>query len=674
MNLATSLSEVKGVGDKTFALLQSAGLDSVGKLIEFLPRKYEDFSKVTPIAEIKPGKATIKAKVTSVNVRQLGWRSSLTTAVLDDGTGRINAVWFNQAYRARQFSHEEFYFSGLFEMRYGRFQLTSPSAEKVKELPVQTGRILPVYMAKKGLKPAVTRKILDELRPFITMLPEFLPAELIKKFQLLPYADALLKIHFPESLQEFETARERLAFNEVFELILAAKLNKQENQKLSGFKIEFNQPKIKEFVAGLPFKMTTAQRRAVWEVVQDFEKAVPMNRLLQGDVGAGKTVVAAAAAYQAHLAGFQVAFAAPTAILAAQHAKTLDQLLSPLGVQVALLTGGSSKPKQETLRRLARGEVNVVVGTHALFEDSVKFKNLGFVVVDEQHRFGVKQRNELLATSGGAMPHLLAMSATPIPRSLQLTLFGDLEISILDESPGGRQPIVTKIWRNSTRNELYALVKKELDEGRQAYVVAPTIEESTEDKTLKSVETVYKAMLKTFARWRVGILHGKMKQNEKEARMSEFKNHELDVLVSTTVIEVGVDVPNATLMMIENAERFGLAQLHQLRGRVGRGEYQSHCFLLPSDIEKIPRRLRYVEESVDGFYLAEKDLELRGPGEIYGAAQHGELDLQVANIADTKLIRTASEATDWFMKNQTLDNFRVLRERVQKLQKVTTLN
>jgi ATP-dependent DNA helicase RecG len=674
MNLTMELSQVKGVGTKTLAALTDGGFKTVGDIIEFLPRKYEDFSRVTPIAQIRPGKVTVQAKVIRTSVRQLRGRSSLTTAVLDDGTGRANAVWFNQPYRAQQFGREEYYFSGNFEMKYGRFQLTNPAAEKVKDLPVQTGRVLPIYPLRHGLKPSMTRKVLDELRPLISVLPDFLPKELIKKYGLLPYSEALLHIHFPENLADFDTAKQRLAFNEVFEMILAARLNKQDNERLAGFKMPFNQPKTKEFVTSLPFSMTGAQRRALWDILQDLEREKPMNRLLQGDVGAGKTVVAGAAAYQAFSAGFQAALAAPTAILAAQHAETLDQLLAPFGVKVALLKGGASKAKKETLKHIENGDIGLVVGTHALFEDAVKFKKLGFVIIDEQHRFGVKQRNKLLAKSDNMMPHLLAMSATPIPRSLQLTLFGDLDISILDELPQNRLPIKTKIWRNSTRDELYAFIKKELAAGRQAYVVAPTIEESTEDKTLKSVEQVYKTMAKVFGRWKVEILHGKMKQDEKDARMTAFKNHEVDVLVSTTVIEVGVDVPNATVMAIENADRFGLAQLHQLRGRVGRGDVQSYCFLLPTDIEKVPQRLRYIEQSTDGFFLAEKDLELRGPGEIYGAAQHGELDLQVANIADTKLIHMASQAADWFMQSHTLSDFKTLQTRVKKSQKVTTLN
>jgi ATP-dependent DNA helicase RecG len=316
----------------------------------------------------------------------------------------------------------------------------------------------------------------------------------------------------------------------------------------------------------------------------------------------------------------------------------------------------------------------VLVGTHALFQDAVKFHRLGFVVIDEQHRFGVKQRNKLLAKTDGYMPHLLAMTATPIPRSLQLTLFGDLDISILDELPQKRQPIKTKVWRNSTRDELYDFIKRELKNGRQAYFVASLVENDPLDSELKSVTRVHKELTRIFTNWKVGLLHGKMPTEEKDRIMQAFKLHQLDVLVATTVIEVGVDVPNATIMAVENAERFGLAQLHQLRGRVGRGEHQSYAFILPSDIEKVSRRLRYIEESTDGFYLAEKDLQLRGPGEIYGTAQHGELILQVANLADTKLIKSASAAADWFITQKSLTEFPTLRQRVENSQKLITLN
>lgn len=676
MNLTTKLSEIKGVGTRTAGILRSAELNTVQDLIDFLPRAYEDFSEVVKISEIHPGKVTIRARVTSTDTKRTGGRSTLTRATLDDGTGKVRAIWFNQPYRASQFGSEEYYFSGQFEFKYGQYQMTNPAAERSKDMPVQTGRVLPIYPVRKGLKPSTTRKILDELRPLISVLPELLPAEIVKSQNLLSLSTALTNVHFPDSLADFEQARHRLAFDELFEIILAAKLNKQENEKIKGYRIKFNQEKIRQFVQGLPFQMTGAQKRATWEALQDLEKPMPMSRLLQGDVGAGKTVVAGAIAFQAHLGGFQTALVAPTAILAAQHAETVDKLLSPFGVKTALLTGAvKGRSRTELFKNLKNGHIDILVGTHALFEDSVKFHKLGLVVVDEQHRFGVRQRGKLLAkTQDDRMPHLLTMTATPIPRSLQLTLFGDLDISVLNELPKSRKPIKTKIWRQSTRDQFYDFIKKELAAGRQAYFVVPLIEDDPLSNDQKSAQSLYKSLTGIFKNFRVGLLHGRMPAAAKDQIMGSFKNHQINVLVATTVIEVGVDVPNATIMVIENADRLGLAQLHQLRGRVGRGEHQSYCFIMPTDIEKISRRLRYIEESTDGFYLAEKDLELRGPGEIYGVAQHGELNLRIANLADAKLIKQVVTSAEWFLKNARLSDFPAFHNRVAKSQKLTTLN
>lgn len=676
MNLATKLSEIKGVGIRTTKILEEANLLTIQDIIDFLPRTYEDFSEVVKISEVRPGKITIRARATNLNVKRIGGRSTITSATLDDGTDKVRAIWFNQPYRATQFGTDEYYFSGQFEFKYGQYQITNPAAEKVKDLPVQTGRVLPVYPTRKGLKPSVTRKILDTLRPLISVLPETLPPEIVQSQKLLPFSVALNNIHFPDSLTDFEQARRRLAFDELFEIVLASKLNKQENEKIKGYPIKFNQEKIRQFVQKLPFALTNAQRKAIWEALQDLEKPMPMSRLLQGDVGAGKTVVSGAVAFQTYLSGFQSALVAPTAILATQHAETIDKLLAPFGVKTALLTSAvKNSARTALLKNLEDGDIDIIVGTHALFEDKVKFHKLGLVVVDEQHRFGVKQRGKLLAkTEDNRMPHLLTMTATPIPRSLQLTLFGDLDISILNELPKSRKPIKTKIWRQSNRDQLYDFIKKELASGRQAYFVVSLIEDDPLSKDQKSAQSLYKNLTAVFKDFRVGLLHGRMPAVTKDQIMQDFKNHKLDILVATTVIEVGVDVPNATAMVIENADRLGLAQLHQLRGRVGRGEHQSYCFIMPTDIEKISRRLKYVEESNDGFYLAEKDLELRGPGEIYGAAQHGELNLRVANLADTQLIKQVVSSTDWFLKNASLVDYPTLRARVAKSQKLTTLN
>ncbi len=507
------------------------------------------------------------------------------------------------------------------------------------------------------------------------MLPETLPASVVKDEKLISYSDALLGMHFPKTSDDIKRARERLAFEELFELLLASQFNREENAKLTGWHIPFDQKIVKEFVGQLPFELTGAQRRAAWEIIQDFELKIPMNRLLQGDVGSGKTVVAGLAARQAAHAGFQSALMAPTEILASQHAETLSKLLGPLGLSVGLLTGSVKGAARKTLYdQIANGSVDVVVGTHALIQESVKFHKLGFVVIDEQHRFGVKQRQELLKKSEH-MPHLLAMTATPIPRSLALTVYGELDVSILNELPKGRKPIATKIWSPNSRPQLYELIDKELAAGRQGYVICSLIDENP-DNELKSVQTEYKRLQNSlFKHRKIGLLHGKMKPAEKDEVMAKFASGELDILVSTTVVEVGVDVPNATVMMIEDADRFGLSQLHQLRGRVGRSSHQSYCYLVTSDSSKPTQRLREIEKSNDGFYLAEADLKLRGPGEIYGRAQHGALNLQIATLSDTKLIARAQRQAKSFVKRgEDLLQYKQLAAQVEQYQRLTTLN
>lgn len=676
MNFDTPLANIKGVGPKTAEQLSAASLETVHDLITFLPRGYEDFSEVVSIADISPGKRTIKAKCDSISTRRVRRGLQLTTATLSDKTGKLQATWFNQPYRATQLKGgEEFFFSGEFEFSYNRYQLTNPSAEKVSDMPVSTDRIVPIYRAIKGLKSQLVRRILTELKPLIMMLPETLPSDVVQREGLMGYSRALLGIHFPDSAKDIERARERIGFEELFHLLLAAQLNKKANAQLDGWQIPFDQAAVKNFVKQLPFELTGAQRMAAWEIIQDFEKPHPMNRLLQGDVGSGKTVVAGLAARQAATGGFQSAIMAPTEILAGQHAETLAQLLEPLGLKVGLLTGSVKGKAREVLyAQIANGGVDVVVGTHALIQQTVKFHKLGFVVIDEQHRFGVAQRQELLKKSA-CLPHLLAMTATPIPRSLALTLYGELDISILNERPKGRKPILTKIWSPNSRAQLYELIDEQLRQGRQAYVICSLIDDNSQND-LKSVEAEYK-LLNTgpFKHRRIGLLHGKMKPIEKDAVMSDFAKGKLDILVSTTVVEVGVDVPNATVMLIENADRFGLSQLHQLRGRVGRSEHQSYCYLITSTSIKPSQRLREIEKSNDGFYLAEVDLKLRGPGEIYGRAQHGELNLQVATLGDTvQIARAQREAKRFVESGQDLLQYKQLAAAVEHYQRLTTLN
>ncbi len=676
MNTTTSLEKIKGVGPKTAEQFAAAGLTTVGDLVRFLPRKHEDFTEVVKIAEIHPGKATIKARSEKISTRPVRRGLRLTTAVLADETGKLQAVWFNQPYRVSQLGGgEKFYFSGEFEFSYNRYQLTNPSAEKVSDMPVQTDRLLPIYPAIRGLKSQLVRKILAELKPLMTMLPETLPESVVRSEGLTSYGEALLGMHFPSEVADIEHARERLAFEELFEMLLAALLNKQENNALTGWKIPFDQPTIRKFVGELPFALTNAQRRAAWQILQDFESGVPMNRLLQGDVGSGKTVVAGLAARQAAQAGLQTAIMAPTEILASQHAETLAKLLTPFGVNVALFTGSvKGAARKELLEHLRDGTIDVIVGTHALIQKGVDYHRLGFVAIDEQHRFGVKQRQALLDKSKH-LPHLLAMTATPIPRSLALTLYGELEVSILDELPAGRQPISTKIWAPTNTEKLYALVDGEIAKGRQAYIICSLIDENP-DNDKKSVEAEYKKLQSTvFRHCRVGLLHGRLSAEDKEAVMRQFADGELDILVSTTVVEVGVDVPNATVMVIENADQFGLSQLHQLRGRVGRGQHKSYCYLVMTGNDKPSQRLREIESSQDGFYLAEVDLKLRGPGEIYGRAQHGALNLQIATLADTKLIARARAAAERYIDSgEDMVQYTHLAQAVERYRRLTTLN
>lgn len=676
MNLSTKLESIKGVGPKTAAQLRAANLETVQDLIRFFPRKHEDFSAVTQISDITPGRHTIQAVCEHTDIKRVRRGMTVTTATLADDTGKLRAVWFNQPYRATQFKPgEQYYFSGDFEFRYNRYQLTNPSAEKVSDMPLQTDRILPIYRQVKGLKSQVVRKILAELRPLMTVLPETLPHSVVESQTLVSYSDAVLGLHFPKSLDEVRVARERLGFEELFQLLLASQLNRQSNAMLQGVSIPFDANTVKKFVSQLPFRLTNAQRIAAWEIIQDFEKQTPMNRMLQGDVGSGKTVVAGIAALEAAQSGFQTAIMAPTELLARQHAQTLSSLLEPFGVTVGLASGSVKGAARKTLyRQIESGAVAVVVGTHALIQDALTFHRLGFVVIDEQHRFGVVQRQSLL-DKAHTMPHLLAMTATPIPRSLQLTVFGELDISILNERPKGRKEIETVSVNPVSADKVYQAIDTRISEGRQAYVICSLIDDSeTSDK--KSVEAEYRKLKNSvFGHRSIAMLHGRMKPDEKEQIMQDFKAKKYDILVSTTVVEVGVDVPNATSIIIENADHFGLAQLHQLRGRVGRGEHQSYCYLMMSDSRKPSERIKELERSSDGFYLAEVDLQLRGPGEIYGRAQHGDLNLEIATLADTRLIRRAQQAAQNFLESgEDLVQYKQLAAAVHHYQRLTTLN
>ena len=680
MKLTTPLEQIKGVGPKTAQALAAAGLKTISDALDFLPRAYDDYSTAVNIADLQPGKVTVKARCESVSTRIVRRGLRITTAVLADKSGKVKAVWFNQPYRETQLkSDAEFIFSGQFGMQYNRYQINNPSVELAKEIAKTAAEnnsgIQPVYKSIKNIRPKTVQDLMKNIRPIMDFLPETLPENIIQRQKLVSRSEAVKFLHAPKTHEEISRGRERLAFEELFEMILAAQFNKQEQTRLTGWKIPFNKSVVKNFVDQLPFPLTNAQRRAAWQILQDLESDHPMNRLLQGDVGSGKTVVAGLVAAEVAKAGFQTAIMAPTEILAQQHAKTLDELLSPFGVSVALLTGHvKGAARSQLLDNLASGNIDVVVGTHALIQEKVAYHKLGFAVIDEQHRFGVKQRQALLEKSD-FMPHLLSMTATPIPRSLALTLYGELDISILDELPSGRQPIQTKIWSPASAPKLYESIENELAKGRQAYVICPLIDDNP-DNDKKSVEAEYNKLSKTvFSHRRVGLLHGKLPAEEKSEVMQKFADGELDMLVSTTVVEVGVNVPNATVMLIENADNFGLSQLHQLRGRVGRGKHQSFCHLMMSGHDKPSQRLREIEKSQDGFYLAEVDLKLRGPGEIYGKMQHGDLNLKIASLADTVLIARAQIEAERFVKEgQDLLQYNHLAHAVSRYQRLTVLN
>ena len=703
MDLLESVEVLKGIGPKTAEILKKAGIKTVRDFLYNLPRDYENYEAPTSIVAMRPGKVVIKGKIDSLSTRRARRRNlAITEGVVRDNTGAVRVVWFNQGYRVRQFTPDkEYYFMGTYELKNRRYQITSPSAALVSDVDAAAG-LTPVYVAHGGLKSHDFKRLVNASRGIFAKVPDLLPVKPGLR------RESLYKAHFPEVMAEVSVAREYLAYEELFELILAAKLNRRENEKLKATPISFDATKIREFVAKLPFKLTNAQRLAAWEIFQNMEKGTPMNRLLQGDVGSGKTMVAAMAAYEAALAGEQVALLAPTAILAEQHYEGISTLLGEFGVRTVLLTGATKK-KAELKKQIAEHKIDLVIGTHALLTDDTEFSRLGLVIIDEQHRFGVEQRQKLMLKSpAGLAPHLLSMTATPIPRSLQLTIFGDLDVSVLNELPAGRQPIETRIIAEiDSCEQLYPKMQEIMTakpdrkgrgtkmHGQQIYWICKAIEDgnmssgvtsgdkgntsskggSSGGSEITSVKLRTKRLKEVFPQAKIEFLHGKMKPAEKDAVMARFADGEIDILVSTTVVEVGVDVPNASLMVIENADAYGLAQLHQLRGRVGRGSVKAYCYLLTSGDAQPSRRLRELEKSSDGFHLAEVDLKMRGPGEIYGALQHGALDLRIASLSDTKIIARAQRDVGEFLKNpDNMLKYKELMDIISKYQQITTLN
>ncbi|MBQ5910664.1 MAG: ATP-dependent DNA helicase RecG [Clostridia bacterium] len=628
---------LKGVGEKRAELFGKLGIDTVGALLRFYPRQYEDWSVITPIAKARGlGEVCIKATViTPVTESYIRKNMVLYKFKVKDESGIMSVTIFNNKYAAASINvGQDILLYGKLSTDSFYFEMSSPQIR-----PTGFDIIRPIYSATYKLTSSAIEKAVKTALTAVRIY-EFLPQSIIEKNGLCSREFAIHNIHFPKNASALKEAKRRLVFEELFMLQAGLLLIKNVNRGKtpSVIRSDFSA----EFENLLPFSMTSAQKRCIKEAVTDMSASRPMNRLIQGDVGSGKTAVAMSCCYTAVKNGYQAALMAPTEILAEQHYKTFQNTFEGTNIKVDLLTGSLTKKKKEELKaRLENGETNIVIGTHALLTDNVYFKNLGLVITDEQHRFGVKQRSAL--KEKGNSPHILVMSATPIPRTLALIMHGDLDISIIDEYPKGRQPIDTYSVDTSFRQRIYNFIKKHVDEGRQAYIVCPLVEEGEEENGLASAEQYFEKLKDTdFENYSIGLLHGKMKPREKDAVMRSFSSGEINLLISTTVVEVGVDVPNAVVMVIENAERFGLSQLHQLRGRIGRGGHKSYCVLISDSKSARDGRLKTMCDTLDGFEIADKDLALRGPGDFLGNRQHGLPELHIANLeSDLAILRSA---------------------------------
>ena len=678
LDLTTPVSEISRVGKTTASRLKRLGIETVEDLIFYYPFRWEDFSEISSIENLQPGAiVTVKGKIQLLkNRRSPVKRKFLTEGLISDKTGSVKVIWFNQPFLAEILQPgDEVYLSGKVDFDRYTLQLINPVYEKVsRSQAIHTARLVPIYSLTENLTQKQIRFLISLVLPAIKLIKDWLPPDIIKEFNLIDLDLALSQIHFPKNQRTLDLAIKRLKFDELFLFQLQIQLSKIELSASQAEKINFAEKETKYFVDSLPFKLTNDQRKAAWQIISDLQKRNPMNRLLEGEVGSGKTVVAAIAMFNVALEKKQSVLMAPTEILAAQHYKTINNLFQATELKVALLTrsqqlvNNTEATRKKILDSLKSDEIKIIIGTHALLQEGVEFNNLALAAIDEQHRFGVEQRKILREKSGdpGITPHLLSMTATPIPRSLSLTLYGDLDLSIIKEMPRERKKVITEIIDPVKRQQTYDFVREQIKVGRQIFVVCPLIDPSDKLGVKAVTEEYEKLKIEIFPEFIIAMLHGKLKPADKEKVMVDFLAKKSDILVSTSVVEVGVDVPNASVMIIEGADRFGLASLHQFRGRVGRSEHQSYCFLFTDNpSQKTKLRLQALSSAKDGFELAELDLQLRGPGEIYGTVQSGLPVFKIASLADHELIAQTKKAVEVIGPN--LENYPVLKSKLSQM-------
>ena len=644
LDLNKNIQYIKGVGPARVKLLNKLGIYTLNDIINYFPRTYEDRSKTKKLSDIYDGEEilVIAKVITTVVVRKIRKGLTIYKVIVSDKTNNCEITWYNQEYIKNKIKKGNTYkFYEKVNIKFRKLEMNTPIVEEIN-ISKNTGKIVPIYPSTNNLTQNVLRLIVENaIEEIKGQIKETLPDYILKEYNLCNLEYAIKKIHFPDNFSEYNIARKRLAFEEIMTMqLLLMKLKKSYNNELNGIQFDKN-IKMSDVINDLPYKLTKAQLKVLEEIDSDMESKKCMNRLLQGDVGSGKTVVSIIASYKAVKSGMQVAIMAPTAILATQHLEEFNKILSKYNIKSELLISSiTKKNKNEILEKLKNGEIDIIIGTHALLEENVIFNKLGLVVTDEQHRFGVKQREKII--SKGTNPDTIVMTATPIPRTLALILYADLDISIIDELPPNRKKIDTFAVTKGLENRVNNFIKKQINEGRQVYVVCPLVEESEEINAKSVMELAKKYKNDIFREYRVEYLHGKMKTKEKDTIMEKFKKGDIDILISTTVIEVGVNVPNASIMVVENAERFGLAQLHQLRGRVGRGKYKSYCILkYQGNSDVIKQRMKIMQDTNDGFVISEKDLELRGSGEFFGTRQHGLPEFKIASIyEDMEMIKS----------------------------------